>query len=87
MAAQLQEPFLTYCMMEFIRNAKVRGERGDIKLVVDGFQTYKARNQEQLRAKWEQQLLPNYYPPLEQEEERFRERVYDYEQDYDDRER
>lgn len=85
--AQLQEPFLTYCMMEFIRNAKVRGERGEIKLVVDGFQTYMARNQEQLRAKWEQQLLPNYYPPLEQEEERFREREYDYEQDYDDRER
>lgn len=85
--SQIQEPFLTYCMMEFIRNAKVRGERGEIKLVIDGFQTYMARNQEQLRAKWEQQLLPNYYPPLEQEEERFREREYDYEQDYDDRER
>ncbi len=85
--SQVQEPFLTYCMMEFIRNAKVRGERGEIKLVIDGFQTYMARNQEQLRAKWEQQLLPNYYPPQEQEEERFREREYDYEQDYDDRER
>ena len=87
LAQQVEQPFLTYCMMEFIRNAKVRGERGEIKLVVDGFQTYLARNQEQLRAKWEQQLLPNYYPPLEQEEERFREREYDYEQDYDDRER
>lgn len=85
--SQVQEPFLTYCMLEFIRNAKVRGERGEIKLVIDGFQTYLARNQEQLRVKWEQQLLPNYYPPLEQEEERFREREYDYEQDYDDRER
>jgi hypothetical protein len=85
LAQQVEQPFLTYCMMEFIRNAKVRGERGEIKLVVDGFQTYLARNQEQLRAKWEQQLLPNYYPP--QEEERFREREYDYEQDYDDRER
>lgn len=85
--SQVQEPFLHFCMMEFIRNAKVRGERGEIKLVVDGFQTYLARNQEQLRAKWEQQLLPNYYPPQEQEEERFREREYDYEQDYDDRER
>lgn len=84
LAQQVEQPFLTYCMMEFIRNAKVRGERGEIKLVVDGFQTYMARNQEQLRAKWEQQLLPNYYP---QEEERFREREYDYEQDYDDRER
>jgi hypothetical protein len=87
LAQQVEQPFLTYCMMEFIRNAKVRGERGEIKLVVDGFQTYLARNQEQLRAKWEQQLLPNYYPPLEQEEERFHEREYDYEQDYDDRER
>lgn len=85
--SQVQEPFLIYCMMEFIRNAKVRGERGEIKLVADGFQTYMARNAEQLRAKWEQQLLPNYYPPQEQEEERFREREYDYEQDYDDRER
>lgn len=85
--SQVQEPFLHFCMMEFIRNAKVRGERGEIKLVVDGFQTYLARNQEQLRTKWEQQLLPNYYPPQEQEEERFREREYDYEQDYDDRER
>lgn len=85
--SQVQEPFLTYCMMEFIRNAKVRGERGEIKLVYDGFQTYMARNAEQLRAKWEQQLLPNYCPPMEQEEERFREREYDYEQDYDDRER
>ena len=77
--SQVQEPFLHYCMMEFIRNTKVRGERGEIKLVVDGFQTYMARNMEQLRAKWEQQLLPNYYPP--QEEERFREREYDYELD------
>jgi hypothetical protein len=79
LAQQVEQPFLTYCMMEFIRNAKVRGERGEIKLVVDGFQTYLARNQEQLRAKWEQQLLPTYYPP--QEEERFREREYDYELD------
>ena len=85
LAEQVQEPFLHYCMMEFIRNAKVRGERGEVKLVIDGFQTYMARNVEQLRAKWEQQLLPNYYQP--QEEERFREREYDYEQDYDDRER
>lgn len=84
LAEQVQEPFLHYCMMEFIRNAKVRGERGEVKLVVDGFNTYMAQNQEQLRAKWEQQLLPNYYP--QQEEERFREREYE-EAEYDDRER
>lgn len=84
LAEQVQEPFLHYCMMDFIRNAKVRGERGEVKLVVDGFNTYMAQNQEQLRAKWEQQLLPNYYP--QQEEERFREREYE-EAEYDDRER
>ena len=86
LSEQVQEPFLHYCMMEFIRNAKVRGERGEIKLVIDGFQAYMARNMEQLRAKWEQQLLPNFMPPLE--EERFREREYEYdEQEYDERER
>lgn len=82
---QTQEPFLHYCMMEFIRNAKVKGERGEIKLVIDGFQSYMARNIEQLRAKWEQQLLPNYYPP--QENERFREHEYEQAPEYDDRER
>jgi hypothetical protein len=73
-------------MMEFIRNAKARGERGEIKLVVDGFQAYMAQNEQQLRNKWEQQFLPNYLPP--QEEERFREREYELdEQEYDERER
>ena len=85
LAEQVQEPFLQYCMMEFIRNAKVRGERGEIKLVVDGFKSYMAQNQEQLRAKWEQQFLPNYYPP--QEEERHHEREYEYDYEYDEIER
>lgn len=84
LSEQVQEPFLHYCMMEFIRNAKVRGERGEIKLVIDGFEAYMARNLETLRAKWEQQLLPNYMPP--QEEERHHEREYE-EMEYDDRER
>ena len=85
LAQQVEQPFLNYCMMEFIRNAKVRGERGEVKLIVDGFQAYMARNIEQLRAKWEQQLLPNYLPP--QEEERHHEREYEEELEYDDRER
>ena len=85
LAQQVEQPFLNYCMMEFIRNAKVRGERGEVKLIVDGFQSYMARNFEQLRAKWEQQLLPNYLPP--QEEERHHEREYEEEFEYDDRER
>lgn len=99
---QTKEPFMTYCMMEFIKHAKVRGERGEVKLIVDGFKSYMARNLEQLRAKWEQQLLPNYYPQqadprleeqrrLEEErrqaeEERYYEREYE-EAEYDDRER
>lgn len=84
LANQVEQPFLVYCMMEFIRHAKVKGERGEVKLIIDGFNTYMARNQEQLRAKWEQQLLPNYCP--QQEEERSHEREYE-EAEYDDRER
>lgn len=89
LADQVKEPFLHYCMLEFIRNAKVRGERGEIKLIIDGFQAYMERNLETLRAKWEQQLLPNYYPPQEEayEEERHHEREYEEELEYDDRER
>ena len=84
LAEQVEQPFLHYCMMEFIRNAKVRGERGEVKLVVDGFQAYMARNEQQLRAKWEQQLLPNFYPP---QEERHHEREYELEPEHDGRER
>ena len=91
LAEQVKEPFLHYCMLEFIRNAKVRGERGEIKLIIDGFEAYMSKNLEILRAKWEQQLLPNYYPPQEEEinleEELFHEREYEEELEYDDRER
>lgn len=83
LAEQVEQPFLQYCMMEFIRNAKVRGERGEVKLVVDGFQAYMAQNEQQLRAKWEQILLPNFMPA--QEEERHHEREYEF--DYDEIER
>lgn len=82
---QVEQPFIQYCMMEFIRKAKVRGERGEVKLISDGFYKFMAQNSEQLRAKWEQQLLPHYYPP--QEEERHHEREYKEELEYDDRER
>ena len=81
LAEQVEQPFLYYCMMEFIRNAKVRGERGEVKLVIDGFKGYMAQNQEQLRQKWEQQFLPAYLPP---EQERHHER--EYETEYDGRE-
>lgn len=79
---QVEQPFLHYCMMEFIRNAKVRGENGEVKLVVDGFHSYIAHNEQELRAKWEQQFLPSF---IQQDEERFREREYDLELEYEDR--
>ena len=82
LSEQVEHPFLYYCMMEFIRNAKVRGERGEVKLVIDGFKGYMAQHQEQLREKWEQQFLPAYLPP---EQERHHER--EYEPEYDERER
>ncbi len=81
LAEQVEQPFLYYCMMEFIRNAKVRGERGEVKLVIDGFKGYMAQHQEQLREKWEQQFLPAYLPS---EQERHHER--EYEPEYDGRE-
>lgn len=84
LAEQVEQPYLQFCMMEFIRHAKVKGERGEVKLIIDGFNTYMARNMEQLRTKWEQQLLPNYCP--QQEEEHYHEREYE-EAEYDDRER
>ena len=84
LAEQVEQPFLQYCMMEFIRNAKVRGERGEVKLVIDGFKAYMAQNQEQLRAKWEQQLLPSFMPP---EQEQHHEREYQQAPEYGGRER
>lgn len=79
---QTQDPFFHYCMREFIRTAKTRGERGEVKHIKDGFQSYIEQNQQYLRAAWEHQLCPMY-----QEEERFYEREYEYQPDYDDRER
>lgn len=79
LAEQVEQPYLQFCMMEFIRHAKVKGERGEVKYVIDGFKSYMAQNEQQLRAKWEQQLLPNYLPP--QEEEHQHEREYDYDLD------
>ena len=79
---QTQEPFLHYCMKEFIKNAKTRGERGEVKHIKDGFQSYMEQNQQYLRAAWEQQLCP-----MPQEEERFFEREYEQTLEYDDRER
>lgn len=84
LAEQVEQPFLQYCMLEFIRNAKVRGERGEVKYVIDGFNSYMAQNEQQLRAKWEQQFLPAFMP---QDEERFYEREYEYDYDLDDIER
>lgn len=79
---QTQEPFFHYCMKEFIKNAKTRGEHGEIKHMKDGFQIYMERNYQRLRDSWEQQFCP-----APQEEERFHEREYEQAPEYDDRER
>ena len=79
---QSQEPFFHYCMKEFIKNAKTRGEHGEIKHMRDGFQVYMEHNYQRLRDSWEQQFCP-----APQEEERFHEREYEQAPEYDDRER
>ena len=88
LADQVEQPFLHYCMMEFIRNAKVRGERGEVKLIVDGFNSYMARNREQLRAAWQAQFDAQEMAYFEEPDEALeREHEYDYDYDYDDIER
>lgn len=88
LADQVEQPFLHYCMMEFIRNAKVRGERGEVKLIVDGFNSYMARNREQLRAAWQAQFDAQEMTYFEEPDEALeREHEYDYDYDYDDIER
>lgn len=79
LAEQVQEPFLHYCMMEFIRNAKVRGERGEVKYVIDGFNSYMGRNAEQLRAAWQAQFAAqDLVAPTQGNNAAEREREYDY---------
>ena len=79
---QTQEPFFHYCMKEFIKNAKTRGEHGEVKHIKDGFHIYMERNYQRLRDSWEQQ-----YGLVPLEEERVHEREYEQTPEYDDRER
>lgn len=81
LAQQVEQPFLHFCMLEFIRNAKVRGEHGEIKRVADGFESYMERNVETLRAQWEQQFAPAL------DEEYCHEREYEQAPEYDEWER
>ena len=78
LADQTEQPFLQHCMMEFIRNAKVRGEHGEVKSIHDGFNAYMERNMDRLRAEWTQQLQPT--PDLETEAEKDRERELEYDE-------
>ncbi len=84
LSEQVEQPFLQYCMMEFIRKAKVRGENGEVKLVIDGFNSYMGRNAEQLRAAWAAQFEAQegaaieHYNHVDQWE---REIEYDYDLD------
>ena len=77
LAEQIEQPFLQYCMMEFIRTAKVRGENGEIKRVHDGFNAYMEQHLERLRAEWQQQFPPAPGPTTVIEHERELEYEYD----------
>lgn len=86
LADQVEQPFIQYCMFEFIKKAKVRGENGEVKHIIDGFNSYMGRNFEQLRASWEAQFEAQELGVFEQENEPF-EREIEYDYDLDDIER
>ena len=86
LADQVEQPFIQYCMFEFIKKAKVRGENGEGKHIIDGFNSYMGRNFEQLRASWEAQFEAQELGVFEQENEPF-EREIEYDYDLDDIER
>lgn len=83
LAEQIEQPFLQYSMIQFIRNAKVRGENGEIKNVYDGFNAYMERHFERLQAEWQQQCPPERDAP---EQEAIIEHERELEFEYDDRE-
>ena len=86
LADQVEQPFIQYCMFEFIKKAKVRGENGEVKHIIDGFNSYMGRNFEQLRASWEAQFEAQELGVFEQEYEPL-EREIEYDYDLDDIER
>ena len=86
LAEQSESPFIQYCMFEFIKKAKVRGENGEVKHIIDGFNSYMGRNFEQLRASWEAQFEAQELGVFEQENEPL-EREIEYDYDLDDIER
>ena len=86
LAEQVEQPFIQYCMFEFIKKAKVRGEYGEVKHIIDGFNSYMGRNFEQLRASWEAQFEAQELGVFEQEYEPL-EREIEYDYDLDDIER
>ncbi len=85
LAEQVEQPFLQYCMMEFIKKAKVRGENGEVKLIIDGFNSYMGRNEAELRAAWQSQFEAQETAYYELDEAHQREHELEY--DYDDIER
>lgn len=85
LSEQIEQPFLHYCMRQFIRNAKVRGENGQIKSVMDGYNAYMERNVERLREEWKREFqLEPMLPTGNMEEVREHEREMEY--DYEERE-
>lgn len=86
LSEQVERPFLQYCMMEFIRKAKVRGESGEVKHIIDGFNSYMGRNEAELRASWQAQFEAQEIEPISDLDETF-EKEHEHEYDYDDIER
>ena len=75
---QIEDPFMQYCMTDFIRKAKVKGEHGEIKSVADGFAKYMELHYEKLRTQWQEQFpVEPMYPTGYIEEEREWEREID----------
>lgn len=77
---QIEDPFMQFCMTDFIRRAKVRGENGEIKSIADGFAKYMELHYEKLRAQWQEQFPQPMHPTgcmEEPEHEHERELEYD----------
>ena len=82
---QIEDPFMQFCMSDFIKRAKVKGERGEIKSVAEGFAKYMELHYEKLRTQWQEQFpLEPVHPTGCTEEIREHEREIEF--DYDERE-
>lgn len=88
LANQIENPFMQFCMSDFIKRAKVKGEKGEIKSVADGFAKYMELHYEKLRVQWQEQFpVESIYPTGYMEEQELYEYEREIDYDYDERER